>query len=164
MNLGVFSLLAFGLILLATLFISFAIARILRGCRIPTYMANLAALPIWFALGMWSLDHWHKPLFLVLHRWQNTAVPQTNCISYQANFSRLIASYQMNSKEFSNWAAQHPWGLTLGDPNQPVLSQDVETLGLTDVELVYVSEASESGAQLRAYLDSGKAHIIYDSR
>ncbi len=63
-------------------------------------MQSSTTLPLWLAIGFFMLDIFHHRLFVVWHRYQNEAVPQQGCLTYDPDFYRLYATYQMSVEEW----------------------------------------------------------------
>ena len=122
MNLGLIYIQSFLLIVVASSFVAFALASMLRLRRVSWHLVVVAALPLWLAIGFFALSELHQPLFVVSHRWQNEAVPATGCLTYEAEFNRLYAAYRMNRDDFIDWVESHLWNLRLG--NNSLLHHD----------------------------------------
>ena len=103
----------------------------------------------------------HAHLFKAWHRDQNSAVPQSGCVTYEPWFGGLSAAYSMTRAEFEAWATGHSWGLTTCDLAHADADRAVLSFG--QPEAAFATPPAPDGGQLRAYYVKGTAYIFYNS-
>lgn len=101
-------------------------------------------------------------MFAAWHKWQNTAVPKDGCLTYEPDFSRLFATYEMSRDEFDEWVSNHAWRLHAG--NNRLLRYDGLRLGFAEPELSFETDSTPNGKQLRVYYKSGVMYVSYNAR
>ena len=161
MNLGSIYLKAFFAIIAITFVFALTVASLLRLRRCRWRTVVLAALPIWLIIGRLVLDTSHQRLFVAWHRWQNTALPQQGCLTYEPEFTRLYATYKMSRTEFQVWVNDHPWQLHAGDNG--LLHHDGPRLGFDGPAFSFETDSAPNGKQLRVYYKSRIMYVSYNS-
>lgn len=161
MNLGDIYLKTFAAIIAISFVFAFTVASLLRFWRCSWRTIVLAALPIWLTVGFLSLNTSHQRLFVAWHKWQNTALPKTGCLTYEPDFTRLYATYTMTRDEFQAWVTNHPWQLHAG--NNGSLHHDGPRLGFDEPELSFETDSAPNGKQLRVYYKSGIMYVAYNA-
>jgi len=161
MNLGDIYLKTFAAIIAISFFIAVIVASLLRLRRCSWRSVFIAALPLWLVIGFLAVNLGHKRLFVAWQKLQNVTLPQTGCVSYEPDFTRLYATYKMDRDEFTTWVANHPWQLHVGD--NTLLHHDGPRLGLDDPELSFETESAPNGKQLRVYYKSGIMYVSYNA-
>lgn len=161
MNLGVIYFKTFAAIIVTSFILAMLVASFLRfrGCSWRTVFA--AALPVWLAIGFLMLNLGHQRMFVAWHKWQNTALPQKGCLTYEPDFTRLYATYEMDRDNFEAWVTNHPWHLHVGDNG--LLHHDGPQLGVDKPELSFETESAPNGKQLRVYYKSGIMYVSYNA-
>lgn len=161
MNLGDIYLKTFAAIIVISFGVSVTVASLLRFRRCSWRTVVYAALPIWLLLGFLGLDTGHQRLFAAWHKWQNSALPRHRCLSYEPDFTRLYATYEISRDAFQAWAKDHPWRLHAG--NNGLLHHDGPRLGFDDPELSFETDSAPNGKQLRVYYKSGIMYVSYNA-
>lgn len=102
--------------------------------KMPSYFSMLALISIFLGpfVGVGLNYKCHKFVFSHWHQWQNQFVPQSGCITYDPDFSRLYATYKMTLPQFHHWAAIHPWKLKAVSAG--VFNHDFELMGFDTPE------------------------------
>lgn len=162
MNLGDIYLKTFLALIGMAFVLSFLMAALLRvrrrvswknvlciGCLLGCFAAFIAVKPL------------HRPLFILWHKAQNDAAPATGCLTYEPDFTRLYATYQMTRPEFDAWVANHPWKLKPGDNG--LLHHDGPRFGLNEPDASFETEMAPNGKQLRVYFKYGIMYLSYNS-
>jgi hypothetical protein len=103
----------------------------------------------------------HQQMFVAWHRWQNNVLPQKECLTYDPNFTRLYATYNMDRGSFETWVTSHPWQLHVG--HNGLLHHDGPRLGVGQPELSFETERAPNGRQLRVYCKSGIMYVSYNA-
>ncbi len=111
--------------------------------------------------GMLLNRAFHQQLFVAWHQAQNQLVPRTGCLTYEPDFSRLYATYQMTLPQFNAWAAAHP--LRLSPVADSVPMYDAQVMGFDSPEASFMTDMAENGMQLRVYYKAGVMHLLYFS-
>ena len=161
MNLGDIYFKTFAAIIAMSFLAALAIASLLRFRQCSWRTVVYAALPLWLAVGFFVLDTNHQRLFVAWHKLQNSALPKNGCLSYEPDFYRLYATYEMSRHEFDTWVHSHPWQLHAGDNG--LLNHDGPRLGLDSPEVSFETDMAQNGKQLRVYYKSGKMYASYNS-
>ena len=161
MNLGDIYLKTFAAIIAMTFLASLTVASLLRIWRFSWRSVIYAALPVWLALGFFILDTGHQGLFVAWHQWQNSVLPKHGCLTYEPDFYRLYATYEMTRQEFDIWVLDHPWHLRSG--GNSLLHHDGPRFGLDEPEASFETDMAPNGKQLRVYYKSGKMYASYNS-
>lgn len=161
MNLGDIYLKTFGALIVTSFVIAVAIASLLRFRSCSWRTIILAALPLWLIVGFFVLDTSHQRLFVAWHQWQNSALPKNGCLTYEPDFTRLYATYEMRREEFEDWVSEHPWGLQPG--SNGLLHHDGPRLGFDAPDLSFESDMAPNGKQLRVYYKSGIMYVSYNA-
>lgn len=162
MNLGDIYLKTF-LVLTATAFaLSFVVASLLRIRRRVSWSGVVCIGLLLGGCGaVIACRVFHQTLFVAWHKTQNEAVPSSGCITYEPDFTRLYATYEMTRTEFDAWIANHPWKLKPGI-NGP-LNEDGLRFGITEPDASFETEMAPNGKQLRVYFKSGIMYLAYHS-
>jgi hypothetical protein len=136
---------------------------LIRRKRVFSPTLIFGTLTIGLILSVISMRFFCQSLFCTWHRLQNTAVPAIDCLTYEASFWRLYATYKMDRKSFDAWVASHPWRLTQCPPDAIFELHDGPHFGLTTCEAAYESPRGPKGNNLRVYYKGGIAYISYSA-
>jgi hypothetical protein len=161
MNLGAVYLAAFAAIVTLSFTLAVSVASLLRLRHCSWRVVFVTAVPLWLAIGFPMLDLGHQRLFVAWHKWQNGALPQEGCLTYEPDVTRLYATYTMDRGTFESWVASHPWRLHAGDNGS--LDHDASRFGFGEPELSFETDSAANGRQLRAYYKSGVMYAAYNA-
>ncbi len=162
MNLGSIYVQAFFVLFAAPTIVSFALLGLLRHkLKISCGSIVLFALFVAPIAGMLLNYAFHEPTFVAWHQAQNRYVPQTGCLTYRPQFSRLYATYRMTLPQFNAWATAHPWDLMPG--GNSLVEHDAAALGFDNPVASFETEMAPNGKQLRVYFQSGTMYLSYNS-
>jgi hypothetical protein len=120
-----------------------------------TILGGLASLLI--------LPGFHHTLFTAWHRHQNQYVPKNGCITYEPEFTRLYATYEMDRATFDQWVKNHPWPLKPSEDDGFLKTHDGPRLKLDSPAVSFSTEPAPNGQQLRVYFKDGVMYLSYNS-
>jgi hypothetical protein len=161
MNLGDIYFKTFAVIVAVSFLLALALTSLLRLRKFSWQVVVYAALPVWLVLGYLLLDAYHQSCFVAWHRWQNTALPNQGCLTYEPELHRLYATYDMDRSDFEAWVRSHPWQLGAG--SNGLLHHDGPRLGFDAPELSFETAMAPNGQQLRVYFKAGIVYVSYNS-
>ena len=161
MNLGVIYFKTFAAIVVMSFIFAVSVASLLRLRRCSWRTVIVVALIIWLAIGFPMLNLGHQRMFVAWHKWQNTALPQKGCLTYEPDFTGLYATYEMDRDEFEIWVTDHPWHLHVGDNG--LLHHDGTRLRFDEAERSFETEPAPNGKQLRVYYNSDIKYVSYNA-